>query len=87
MLQNRQLRTITAELRFPTTASKVDSFVQFEDEWKRNYTPINVMQRAILSFGAAAISLVNPRRPELIATLGETTGKSKPSSKLLIVCN
>lgn len=71
-LQNGQFR-ITAGLRFSTT--NADSFEKFEEEWKRNYTPTNVMQRAILSFGAAAISLANPRRPELIATLGETTGK------------
>jgi len=37
--------------------------------------PINAVQRAVLSVGAAVAAITDPRRHDMVATLGETTGR------------
>ncbi|XP_063986584.1 ubiquinone biosynthesis protein COQ4 homolog, mitochondrial-like [Diachasmimorpha longicaudata] len=47
----------------------------FVDDFTRNHVRLTNFQRAILACGSAAVSLVDPYRADMIACLGETTGK------------
>lgn len=48
----------------------------FIEEMQKNYIPTNVFQRTLLTFGSAAVALLNPYRGDMIACLGEVTGES-----------
>ncbi|XP_015523737.1 ubiquinone biosynthesis protein COQ4 homolog, mitochondrial [Neodiprion pinetum] len=48
----------------------------FAEDFTRNHVQLSFLQRMVLSAGAAAISLANPYRADMIACLGETTGQS-----------
>ncbi|XP_066586714.1 ubiquinone biosynthesis protein COQ4 homolog, mitochondrial-like [Prorops nasuta] len=48
----------------------------FKDDYSQHYVPLSGIQRMALTLGAAAISLTNPYRGDMIACLGETTGLS-----------
>lgn len=47
----------------------------FAEDFTRNHVQLSVLQRVALSAGAAVISLANPFRGDMIACLGETTGR------------
>ncbi|XP_011299269.1 ubiquinone biosynthesis protein COQ4 homolog, mitochondrial [Fopius arisanus] len=47
----------------------------FVDDFTRNHVRLTNLQRAILACGSAAVSLADPYRADMIACLGETTGK------------
>lgn len=48
----------------------------FKDAFNVSHIKTTGLQRAALSVGAAAISLINPRRADTIALLGETAGNT-----------
>lgn len=54
----------------------------FEESFKANYIPTSFFQKTLLTVGSAAISLLDPTRPEMIACLGETTGV--PASRYIL---
>lgn len=47
---------------------------QFTKEFNANRIPLTDIQRFILSAGSSVAALLNPRRHDMIACLGETTG-------------
>ena len=47
----------------------------FEEDFQKHFIPTNFFQKAALGIGSAAISILNPTRAELIAAMGETTGR------------
>ncbi|XP_024936429.1 ubiquinone biosynthesis protein COQ4 homolog, mitochondrial isoform X2 [Cephus cinctus] len=47
----------------------------FLEDYKKHHVPLSSLQRAVLTAGSAAISLANPYRGDMIACLGETTGR------------
>ncbi|CAG9856818.1 unnamed protein product [Phyllotreta striolata] len=47
----------------------------FEEEYRKNHIETNLFQKALLSVGAAAASITDPTRADMIACLGETTGE------------
>lgn len=47
----------------------------FEDEFKSHHIPTTLLQRAVLTFGSAATSILDPYRADMIACLSETTGR------------
>ncbi|CAK9829497.1 Ubiquinone biosynthesis protein COQ4 homolog, mitochondrial [Anthophora retusa] len=49
-------------------------FSSFTEDYAKHRVSLSWVQRAILTGGAAAISLLNPFRGDMIACLGETTG-------------
>ncbi|XP_055614231.1 uncharacterized protein LOC129760596 [Uranotaenia lowii] len=63
-----RLSNATEELRQP-----VDEFTR---EFLRNQVKLTDLQRVILSAGCSLAALINPRRHDMIACLGETTGVS-----------
>lgn len=59
------------------SGSSVRSFssgASFAQDYATHRVSLSRMQRAVLTAGAAAISLTNPHRGDMIACLGETTG-------------
>lgn len=60
-------------IRCYTTAANNNNFAE---EMKKHFIPTNSFQKAILTVGSAAISLLNPHRGDMIACLGEVTGES-----------
>lgn len=46
----------------------------FEEEFHKNHIPISLFQRVFLGIGSAAVCIMDPTRPEMIACMGETTG-------------
>ncbi|CAH1643568.1 unnamed protein product [Spodoptera littoralis] len=59
-------------IRCYTTAANSNNFAE---EMKKNFIATNSFQKAILTVGSAAISLLNPHRGDMIACLGEVTGE------------
>lgn len=55
-----------------TTAPKSNNF---QEEMKKNFIAATTFQKTLLSFGSAAIALLNPHRGDMIACLGEVTGE------------
>ncbi|KAK3918597.1 Ubiquinone biosynthesis protein COQ4-like protein, mitochondrial [Frankliniella fusca] len=51
-----------------------ESSACFENVFAANHVPLSLLQRVLLSVGSATVSLSNPSRGDMIATLGETTG-------------
>lgn len=51
------------------------TITDFEDEYQKHHIPINFFQRSLLTIGSAAVSILDPHRGDMIACLGETTGK------------
>ncbi|CAG2062085.1 unnamed protein product, partial [Timema podura] len=49
---------------------------QFEAEFVSSHIETNVFQKALLSVGSAAVSILDPSRGDMIAVLGETAGQS-----------
>lgn len=54
----------------------------FDNVYAANHVPLSFVQRVLLSMGSAGISLSNPSRGDMIATLGETTGPCALQSML-----
>lgn len=48
--------------------------VNFEDEFIKNHIATSPFQRAMLAVGSSFVSLMDPRRGDMIACLGEVTG-------------
>ncbi|XP_034255505.1 ubiquinone biosynthesis protein COQ4 homolog, mitochondrial [Thrips palmi] len=48
--------------------------VSFDSVFASNHIPTSLFQRVFLSIGSAGISITDPSRGDMIATLGETTG-------------
>ncbi|KAL1117052.1 hypothetical protein AAG570_004380 [Ranatra chinensis] len=48
----------------------------FNAEYRNSHIPSSSFQKLILAFGSATQSLFDPSRGDMIATLGETTGRS-----------
>ncbi|CAI6348415.1 unnamed protein product [Macrosiphum euphorbiae] len=48
----------------------------FVTQYNENYIPTTPLQKLLLSIGSATVSLLDPRRADMIATMGETTGTS-----------
>uniref|UniRef100_A0A182N1R3 Ubiquinone biosynthesis protein COQ4 homolog, mitochondrial n=1 Tax=Anopheles dirus TaxID=7168 RepID=A0A182N1R3_9DIPT len=48
---------------------------EFTQEFQRNRIPVSDLQRLILSAGSSMAALIDPRRHDMIACLGETTGR------------
>jgi len=46
----------------------------FASQYNENHIPTKPFQKILLSVGSATMSLLDPRRADMIATLGETTG-------------
>ncbi|KAI4471312.1 ubiquinone biosynthesis protein [Holotrichia oblita] len=46
----------------------------FEEEFQKHHIPISLFQRVFLGIGSAAICIMDPTRPEMIACMGEATG-------------
>ncbi|XP_043522804.1 ubiquinone biosynthesis protein COQ4 homolog, mitochondrial-like isoform X2 [Frieseomelitta varia] len=55
-------------------SSNAGCWPSFATEYARHRVPLSPVQRAILAAGAAAISLADPFRGDMIACLAETTG-------------
>ncbi|KAF7988671.1 hypothetical protein HCN44_001244 [Aphidius gifuensis] len=47
----------------------------FNEDFSKHHVQLSTLQRTILAAGSAAVSLVDPFRGDMIACLGETTGK------------
>lgn len=45
------------------------------EDFSKHHVQLSALQRTILAAGSAAVSLVDPFRGDMIACLGETTGK------------
>ncbi|XP_060863177.1 ubiquinone biosynthesis protein COQ4 homolog, mitochondrial [Metopolophium dirhodum] len=48
----------------------------FVTQYNENHIPTTPLQKLLLSIGSATVSLFDPRRADMIATMGETTGTS-----------
>lgn len=55
--------------------SATTTTTDFEEEYQKHHIPINLFQRSLLTIGSAAVSIMDPHRGDMIACLGETTGK------------
>ncbi|GAB0089851.1 Ubiquinone biosynthesis protein COQ4 homolog, mitochondrial [Sergentomyia squamirostris] len=53
----------------------LESSRTFEDEFNQKKISMTETQRKILSFGSSVAALLDPRRHDMIACLGETTGE------------
>ncbi|XP_055691072.1 uncharacterized protein LOC129794304 [Lutzomyia longipalpis] len=53
----------------------VDAGKTFEEEFYMNKIPVTEIQKKVLSIGSSVASLLDPRRHDMIACLGETTGE------------
>ncbi|CAH0563895.1 unnamed protein product [Brassicogethes aeneus] len=51
------------------------NLASFEDDYNRNHVQLNVFQKSALAVGSAALSILDPYRGDMIATLSETTGE------------
>lgn len=67
------MRPVTLVRRLSTANSESASFLE---EMQKNFIPTNFFQKALLTCGSAAVSLLNPHRGDMIACLGEITGDS-----------
>lgn len=47
----------------------------FEEDFLQHHIETNLFQRTLLTVGSSVVSLLNPHRGDMIACLGETTGK------------
>ncbi|KAJ0181083.1 hypothetical protein K1T71_003168 [Dendrolimus kikuchii] len=56
-------------------STNLSNKMNFIDEIQKNFIATNPFQRMLLSWGSAAISLLNPHRGDMIACLGEITGE------------
>ncbi|XP_032672482.1 ubiquinone biosynthesis protein COQ4 homolog, mitochondrial isoform X2 [Odontomachus brunneus] len=56
-----------------TTASTSKAFLE---DYAKHHISLSPLQRLLLTMGSAVISLANPYRGDMIACLGETTGKN-----------
>ncbi|KAJ1524801.1 hypothetical protein ONE63_009673 [Megalurothrips usitatus] len=74
MCLTSQLLHETSHQDRPQTGQNGGNDDTFENAFARNFIPTTFLQRALLSIGSASISLANPARGDMIATLGETTG-------------
>lgn len=66
------MRPVTIIRHFSTAPSGSASFLE---EMQKNFIPTNFFQKTLLTCGAAAVSLLNPHRGDMIACLGEVTGE------------
>ncbi|KYN19448.1 UDP-sugar transporter UST74c [Trachymyrmex cornetzi] len=48
----------------------------FLEDYAKHHVSLSPLQRVLLTMGSAAISLANPSRGDMIACLGETTGRN-----------
>ncbi|KAH8300488.1 hypothetical protein KR018_008668 [Drosophila ironensis] len=62
---------VTADTERPET----DPLDPFERQYMKERIEISPLQRAILGAGSSIAALLNPRRHDMIACLGETTGE------------
>ncbi|XP_022907883.2 ubiquinone biosynthesis protein COQ4 homolog, mitochondrial [Onthophagus taurus] len=46
----------------------------FEEDFNKHHIPTSTFQKLALGIGSAAVCIMNPRRPEMIACMGESTG-------------
>uniref|UniRef100_A0A182QJL2 Ubiquinone biosynthesis protein COQ4 homolog, mitochondrial n=1 Tax=Anopheles farauti TaxID=69004 RepID=A0A182QJL2_9DIPT len=60
---------------------------EFTQEFQRNRIPVSDIQRLILSAGSSLASLIDPRRHDMIACLGETTGREALERMLFAMKN
>lgn len=51
-----------------------EGHASFDSVFASNHIPTSLFQRTLLSIGSAGISIADPSRGDMIATLGETTG-------------
>ncbi|XP_001649247.2 ubiquinone biosynthesis protein COQ4 homolog, mitochondrial [Aedes aegypti] len=58
----------------PDTEQKTQPMDEFTKEFLKNQIKLTELQRVILSAGSSIAALVDPRRHDMIACLGETTG-------------
>lgn len=58
----------------PLCTAAVEELQGFEKEFKSNRICVNPFQKAILAVGSAAMAIMDPRRGDMIATMGEVTG-------------
>ncbi|XP_030022664.2 ubiquinone biosynthesis protein COQ4 homolog, mitochondrial [Manduca sexta] len=47
----------------------------FYEEMQRNFIPTSTFQKTLLSWGSAAVALLDPYRGDMIACMGEVTGE------------
>jgi len=73
MLRTQIVRGLNNAPKLCRTVSETKSD-NFENEFRKHHIPINIFQKAVLSVGSAAVSLLDPYRGDMIACLGETTG-------------
>lgn len=66
---------VFSEELFTRRLSTISGGEAFSDDFTKHHVKLNNLQRAILACGSAAISIVDPYRADMIACLGETTGK------------
>lgn len=48
----------------------------FEEYFKKHHIQTNFFQKTLLGVGAGLMALYDPHRGDMIATMGETTGKN-----------
>lgn len=70
---NTDMRSPLIIQRFSRSLSTNNNFIE---EMEKNFIATNPFQRMLLSWGSAAISLLNPHRGDMIACLGEVTGEN-----------
>ncbi|CAG9770504.1 unnamed protein product [Ceutorhynchus assimilis] len=57
------------------STSPLEAPSNFQQDFEKHHCPTNFLQRSVLTVGAAAISILDPHRGDMIACLGETTGE------------
>lgn len=60
--------------RLLTTDATNNQTLKFENDFDATRIPVTETQRFLLGIGSSIMSLVNPRRADMIAIMGETTG-------------
>uniref|UniRef100_A0A903Z0F3 Ubiquinone biosynthesis protein COQ4 homolog, mitochondrial n=1 Tax=Anopheles minimus TaxID=112268 RepID=A0A903Z0F3_9DIPT len=67
--------TINASLHDGGQQQAAQEMDEFTEEFHRNRIQVSDIQRLILSAGSSVAALIDPRRHDMIACLGETTGR------------
>lgn len=82
MIQTPKLRIIqrTSALAnkiipLSTQQPKTQVSNDFEEEFNKHHISTSLFQKILLGLGSAAVCIMDPTRPEMIACMGEATGK------------
>jgi ubiquinone biosynthesis protein COQ4 len=67
------MRCVNLIRKFSTSITRTETF---KEEIHKNFIPTSTLQRTLLSFGSAAVSILDPHRGDMIACLGEVTGEN-----------